>query len=212
MCHCCPSSQASVFSFLDYCQGLPSVLPASDPASTSTSKISFKDTHLLMSFPCLKPFSGATLRIKCKLICMVCWALQVLAPIYLSSLLPLTVTPRTSRAALSLFPTFILLALLYLCTDDSCIQLVLPHLCCMWNTQLKCDFLLGCLPGFPRQGLLLYRLHSWDSIHHSDYKCGALESDSLLSIPAWPLPRCMTVGKMNYLHSCASVSSSVIWG
>lgn len=137
---------------------------------------------------------------------MVCRALQVLAPVCLSSLFPLTVTPCTSRAALSLFPTFILLTLFCLCTDDSCIQLVLPHLCCMRNTQLKCDLLLGCLPGFPRQGLLLYHLHSWDSIHHSDYKCGALESDSLLSIPAWPLPRHMYDCRQNELPTLLCLS------
>ena len=146
LCLCCPSSQACVL-FLGWLSG-PSVLPATGPAPTNASKISFKDTHLLMSFPRLKPFSGTTLRIKSQLICMVYWAPQVLAPSCLSSLLPLTVTPHTSHATLSLFPTFILLALFRYCTDGSCIQLIFPHLCCMWNSQLKCDFLLGGLPGF----------------------------------------------------------------
>lgn len=147
-CLCCPRSQACVLSFLDGYQGLPSVLPATGPASPNVSKISFKDTHLLMSFPRLKLFSGATLRIKSQLICMVYWALRVLAPSCLSSLLPLTVTPHTSYATLLLFPTFILLVLFCHCTDGSCIQLIFPHLCCTRNSQLKCDFLSGGLPGF----------------------------------------------------------------
>lgn len=58
-------------SFLGYYQGLPTVLPASDSASTMRLKfpseipICWRHSHL-------KPFSGATLSMKSKVICVAC--------------------------------------------------------------------------------------------------------------------------------------------
>lgn len=109
-------------------RALPSVLPATGPASTNVSKISFKDTHLLMSFPHLKPFSGATLRIKSQLICMVNWApaspLLAVSPasflslsLHISAMLPSHCFPHLSCWYLSVAALMV-----------PCIQLIFPHL------------------------------------------------------------------------------------
>lgn len=160
----CAGSQAFVLSFLDYYQDLPSVLSASDPASTNASKLSFRNTHLLMSFPRLKPFSAATFRIKSKLMCMVYWAGQVLAPVCPSPASFLSLSPQgpailpSHGSPVLSFWHFSIFALMV------GFQLILAHLSCLWNPQRKCALLLGCLPGFPTRGLLFCILHSWDFV------------------------------------------------
>lgn len=57
-------------SFVGLLSGPPNCFPCLWSNLHHISKISFRNTLLLMSFPYLSPFSGATLKIKSNLICM----------------------------------------------------------------------------------------------------------------------------------------------
>lgn len=186
-CHCCPSSQA--LSFLCWI-----IIRASQLLSLPLTQLPPGNQNFIQKYPSVdvillfitfqwcytqneSPISFAWLTGLCKV-----WTLA-------TSLASSRYHPRpASHCSLNLSFWHFLPFTPKVPASSSCFLIFAA----CGNTQLQCDLLVGWLP---RVGCSIF------CILGIQYRVVSMSvgsrSYSLVSVPAWPLPRCVTVGKMN---------------